>query len=115
MKSSKRKRDAASTAAEATPPQAPLVSLPASCTLRETAELKATLLGCLDSEENVTLDVSAVQRIDTAAMQVLCAFVRDRRSRNLPFVWQGNVAVLGDASRLLGVADVLELPDQQAA
>lgn len=112
MKTSKRKREAAT--AEVTPPSVPLVTLPANCTLRETAELKAALLRWLDSAEAVRLDVSALQRIDTAAMQVLCAFVRDRQGRNLPISWEGSAPALSDATRLLGVAALLGLPEQAA-
>ena len=114
MKTSKRKREAAPAAAEALPPPVPLVSLPANCTLRETAELKAALLRWLDSTEVVKLDVSAVQRIDTAALQVLCAFARDRQSRNLPFSWEGSAPALTDATCLLGVDALLGLQAQAA-
>ena len=114
MKPSKRKREAAPALAEVTPPAIPLVVLPANCTLRETAELKSALLQWLDSTDSVQLDVSALQRIDTAAMQVLCAFVRDRQARNLPFTWEGSSAALTDATRLLGVAGLLGLHEQAA-
>ncbi|HKQ80742.1 MAG TPA: STAS domain-containing protein [Steroidobacteraceae bacterium] len=114
MKTSKRKREAASAAAEGAPPAAPLIVLPANCTLRETAELKTSLMRWLDTADVVKLDASALQRIDTAALQVLCAFVRDRQSRNLPFSWEGGAAALSDATRLLGVTALLGLQEQPA-
>lgn len=114
MKTSKRKREAAPAPAEPAPRAAPVVVLPAVCTLRETAELKTSLLRWLDSPETVKLDVSGLQRIDTAAMQVLCAFVRDRQSRGLAFGWDGSAAALNDATRLLGVGALLGVPDQAA-
>jgi anti-anti-sigma regulatory factor len=115
MKTSKRKKEAAPPASAAAAAETPLVSLPATCTLRETADLKARLLRWIDSAEPVVLDASGVQRIDTAALQVLCAFARDRRSRNLAFTWQGRVDTVAEACRLLGIASILGLPEQAGA
>lgn len=113
MKSSKRKSAAAQPTVEAEKPtEKPLVSVPATCTFRETAELKSTLLRWVDAADAVQLDVSALQRIDTAAVQVLCAFARDRQSRALAFCWVGEAEALNDASRLLGVSSLLGLPQQ---
>jgi ABC-type transporter Mla MlaB component len=55
----------------------------------------------------VTLDASAVERVDTATMQLLCAFARDRSARNQSIVWRGQSQALNDAVRLLGVQELL--------
>jgi ABC-type transporter Mla MlaB component len=55
----------------------------------------------------VTLDVSAVERVDTATMQLLCAFVRDRIGRKQNITWRGESQALRDAVRLLGVGALL--------
>jgi ABC-type transporter Mla MlaB component len=55
----------------------------------------------------VTLDVSAVERVDTATMQLLCAFVRDRGGRKQNVTWRGESQALQDAVRLLGVGALL--------
>lgn len=111
MKSAKRKREAApaAPATEAAPEQ-PIVVLPANCTLREAAELKGSLLRWAATADTVQLDVSALQRIDTAAIQVLCAFARDRQNRQLAFTWEGDTTTLLEAAGLLGVAALLGLP-----
>ena len=115
MKTPKRKRAAANAvAAEAELTAAPIISLPANCTLRETQELKAACLRWIDSAETVKVDVSALQRIDTAAIQVLCAFVRERSGRGLPVCVEGSASALAEAARLLGAETALGLPVQAA-
>ena len=52
----------------------------------------------------------APERIDTATLQVLYAFVRDRLAGDREVTWQGVPAALTDAARLLGVRDLLCLP-----
>ncbi len=36
------------------------------------------------------VDVTDVERVDTAALQLLYAFARDRKSRGLDVQWQGD-------------------------
>jgi ABC-type transporter Mla MlaB component len=103
MKTLKRKRG---TAAEAT---AAVLALPSSCTVKDAAYLKELLCGRLDSPDCVVLDVANVERIDTAALQLLCAFVRDRQLRGCAVQWQGSSAALHEASDLLAVRDLLGL------
>ena len=52
------------------------------------------------------------ERIDTAVIQVLCAFLRERAARNLAVTWRGTPQPLLDAARLLGVGTLLALPSQ---
>jgi ABC-type transporter Mla MlaB component len=69
--------------------------------------LKSSLCALANESGAVTLDTSAVERVDTATMQLLCAFVRDRSARNQSVVWRGVSQALNDAVRLLGVAAML--------
>ena len=55
------------------------VTLAADCTVAEADALKSELARRLDEPGAVTMDVTALQRIDTAGLQLLAAFVRDRR------------------------------------
>jgi ABC-type transporter Mla MlaB component len=103
MKTLKRKRG---TAVEAT---ASVLALPSTCTVKDAAELKDLLCGQLESSDCVVLDVANVERIDTAALQLLCAFVRDRQARGGAVQWQGNSAAFQEASDLLAVRDLLGL------
>jgi ABC-type transporter Mla MlaB component len=90
----------------------PVVSLFSNSTVKDAAALKDTLLQVLDQPGSVTIDAKSVERIDTAVVQVLCAFVRDRAARNLTVTWRGTPQPLLDASRLLGVGALLALPSQ---
>jgi anti-anti-sigma regulatory factor len=89
-------------------------ALSADCTVAESAALKSGLLEILREPVSVTLDIASVQRIDTAGMQLIAAFVRERESLGLQIQWRGAAPAFTSAARLLGVASVLRLPEQPA-
>jgi ABC-type transporter Mla MlaB component len=86
------------------------LSLPAQCLLRDAVEYRQHLLHYLP-EKTMTVDAAAVERIDTAFMQVLLAFVRSRPGDSEPVAWLNVNPVLVEAARLLGVQQTLSLPD----
>jgi phospholipid transport system transporter-binding protein len=86
----------------------------AECTVADAGLLKIQLAKLLDESGIVTLDISAVQRIDTAGLQVIAAFVRERESRGRLVQWHGHAPALSNAARLLGLSDVLRLPTATA-
>jgi len=83
--------------------------LPTSCTVRESAALKAELLPLIDRDNVITLDVRAVERIDTAALQLLVAFVRDRNQMHHDTNWIGAPECINEAVKILGMADTLNI------
>jgi ABC-type transporter Mla MlaB component len=85
----------------------PVIVLAANCSVKDAAALKSSLCAVANQSVAVTLDTSAVERVDTATMQLLCAFVRDRSARNQSVVWRGVSQALKDAVRLLGVSALL--------
>jgi ABC-type transporter Mla MlaB component len=87
-------------------------ALSADCTVAESAALKSALLENLSLPTPVTLDIGCVQRIDTAGIQLLAAFVREREGLGLQVQWRGSAPAFTSAARLLGVASVLKLPEQ---
>lgn len=103
--------------AVAEPAQAadPVVVLAANCSVKDAAALKTSLCAVANESTDVTLDVSAVERVDTATMQLLCAFVRDRSGRNQSVTWRGESQALQDAVRLLGVGELLGLESKGVA
>ncbi len=112
-----RKAGRGRTARAASPPRARAgksgeLTLNADCTLAQAARLKTSLGGLLAEPHTVTLDAGAVQRIDTAALQLLAAFVRDRRLLGHGIQWRGAQQTLAPAARLLGMEGVLELPGE---
>lgn len=84
--------------------------LAAECTVAAAEALKSELARRLQQSQPVTLDVTALQRIDTAGLQLLAAFVRDRRTAGRSIVWRGRASALETAAGLLGLRDMLELP-----
>lgn len=85
----------------------PVVVLAANCSVKDAASLKTSLCAVANESAAVTLDASAVERVDTATMQLLCAFARDRIARKQSIVWRGQSQALHDAIRLLGVGALL--------
>lgn len=96
-------------------PADPIVALPSSSTVKDASALKAELMKVLNLSVDVALDVRSVERVDTATMQLLCAFVRDRAARNAGVQWLGTPSAILDAARLLGVQAMLSLPNGGAA
>jgi ABC-type transporter Mla MlaB component len=91
-------------------------ALGASCTMREGAAIKADLMKLVASDQLVQIDVSAIERIDTSALQLLCAFVRDRRAKRLTTRWKGQPEAFSEAVEILGLASALGYsPGQRAS
>lgn len=88
------------------------VSLGEDLGIEASAELKERLSAHLEASD-LQLDGSAVRRVHTAAMQVLCAFFRSRRELGRRTELSGCSDALGDAARLLGLSTQLGLPNQQ--
>jgi anti-anti-sigma regulatory factor len=86
------------------------LTLAAECTVAESETLKAELMRRLGESDPVIVDVSGLQRIDTAGLQLLAAFVRDRRTAGLTVAWRGRAPPLDAAAGLLGLHAMLELP-----
>ena len=91
-------------------PALPTVGLESNHTVKDAAVLKNSLLQVLDEPGQVTIDAKSVERIDTAIIHVLCAFVRDRAARGLTVSWGNPTQAFLDAARLLGVSAMLALP-----
>jgi ABC-type transporter Mla MlaB component len=61
------------------------------------------------------LDGSRVERVDTAALQLLVLLRRELDGRGGTLAWQGASEALNDAAGLLGLARILELPADRPA
>jgi ABC-type transporter Mla MlaB component len=126
MKTSKRKSKTANKLAEAGVPDTTAVScevvttdtvsasasalaLASHCTIKDAAALKLDLCAIAHEDADVSIDVAAVERIDTSTMQLLCAFVRDRMERKQKVLFKGDSQGWREAVRLLGVAELLGL------
>ena len=76
------------------------------------ASLQARLSNALESASSVTLHADKVERSDTAALQVLVAFIRALRARGISISWKEPSVSLRGSAQLLGLAQELEMPSQ---
>jgi ABC-type transporter Mla MlaB component len=88
-------------------PRAAVLALPAECVLAGAEGLKLRLTELLHSVKPVTLDAHAVQRIDTASMQLLTTFARERSTNNLAVEVSSASAEFARAALLLGLSALL--------
>lgn len=87
---------------------APLL-LPVDCRMAAQAALKAELLGALKPGA-IALDATQVERVDTAALQLLVLFRRELDKQGGTLHWHGTSDALNEAAGLLGLAQLLNLP-----
>ncbi|UJJ50158.1 MULTISPECIES: STAS domain-containing protein [Rhodanobacter] len=95
---------------QAAPDGAAAVVLPADCRIAAQAALKTQLLGALEHGASVVLDASQVERVDTAALQLLVLLRRELQARGGALDWRGASEAFNEAAGLLGLARILELP-----
>jgi ABC-type transporter Mla MlaB component len=87
-----------------------VIELPSQCLLRDAVEYRQRFLDCVDAE-SVSVDVGAVDRIDTAFIQVLVSFARSRAAAKRSITWQRMTSEFIASARLLGVQSTLSIPD----
>lgn len=93
------------------PPQdSTTLALAAECLVAGASILKKSLASRLDEPLSITLDITDLQRIDTAGLQVLTAFVRERAGLGRAVEWRGTSPALTSAAQLLGLTSLLRLP-----
>lgn len=88
------------------------VTLRGNLSIAEALSLRAELGKVLALGRGVTLDGASVERIDTAALQVLWAFTRELMQRQVSIKWAEASTELQQAASLLGLADSMELMAQ---
>lgn len=74
-------------------------------------ELHARLNTLLAIKQAISIDVSKVERIDTAALQTLSAFIKAAHENSIPFTWHEPSQAFCNAAKLLGLTSVLRLAD----
>lgn len=77
--------------------------------IEHAADLKATLSPQLGSRRTVVLDASAVKRVHTASLQLLCAFISERSQAGHATRIDKPTDTLVDAARVLGLQTALGL------
>ena len=85
------------------------IQLPGEPGIRDAAELHQQLLAAVDHAAGVTIDASAITRVDSAILQLLTVFVIERKSQGQPVVWKQPSEVFCRAARMIDLADPLGL------
>ncbi len=78
-------------------------------TIRTINSLQTELAERLDESGQIQLDGTSVDRVDTAGLQLLAAFVRDLRTEARTVQWVGCSDALRKAAVALGLAGALGL------
>lgn len=74
------------------------------------AEFYASCLEALETKQGLILSASQVERVDTAALQVLGAFIQDANTRQQVVQWESPSDPLCQSATLLGLSEILCLP-----
>ena len=90
------------------------VGMPADFRIADVMDMHRQLRDALDLSP-VVLDGTTVDRVDTAALQLLVAYQRDAQKRGHQVSWAGVSAPLYDAASQLGLAQTLALPAKPSA
>ncbi|KQX95117.1 hypothetical protein ASD22_14610 [Rhodanobacter sp. Root480] len=94
---------------------APLtLALPADFRIAAQAAFKQQLIDALDHDA-IVLDGAAVERVDTAALQLLVVFQRELDARQRAPSWQSASTVLTEAAEVLGLTQTLKMPAPELA
>jgi len=87
------------------------LKLEPSCTLRDSIDMQFQLLAVDFGDSDVLVDGSAVERIDTAGLQMLLSFTKYQADRGKPVRWTAVSPELLRSSQLLGMAGMLGIAD----
>jgi ABC-type transporter Mla MlaB component len=85
------------------------VILDASLQIKDVEQAHRRLLAALGGASSVSVDVSPIDVIDTAGLQLLLALQRGAASGGVPVEFHGESAALSQALSILGLRDALKL------
>ena len=84
-------------------PGSAATSLANDCTIAQAGDIKSQLSKVLTNAAPVAIDLSNVRRIDTAGLQVLAAFIRERRAAGREVRCEGATEAFQVTATLLGL------------
>lgn len=88
--------------------------LETSCTLREASDLHFSMLAVRQDAQVFSIDGSAVERVDTAGLQLLACFARARVAAGGTISWTAVSPELARCASRLGMEEVLGMPSTGA-
>ncbi|WP_286239186.1 STAS domain-containing protein [Neptuniibacter halophilus] len=85
------------------------LKLPEELSIANVTEWKNKLIDLVNEPEPLLLEADQLARVDTAAMQLLLAFVRKASAANKSCQWQNPSTVLIETAEQLGLSQSLSL------
>jgi anti-anti-sigma regulatory factor len=84
-------------------------------TIVQATELHGTLTERLAGGKPIVVDGARVEEIDTAILQLLASLWRTCLQRGIGCTWAGTSEVLRRTAALVGLAEILQLTDDESA
>ncbi len=72
---------------------------------------RTKLLEALSGSKPIELNAEKIERADTSALQVLCAFFKDAKAQGIDVSWVKPTQAMKEAAQLLGLLSILELQE----
>lgn len=87
------------------------IQLPAHLTISKVQSLQEILVKFTDdrNKDHLIIHAAEVERVDTAGIQLLYAFVQEARRRGITLEWDNPSQKLAAAAELLGMVSALEI------
>ncbi|WP_206485547.1 STAS domain-containing protein [Thalassotalea sp. G2M2-11] len=80
-----------------------MFKLPAELTIANMDECKAKFIEYVDQHDEITLDDSEVNRIDTVGIQLLLNAITYISAQNKTLTWQNQSSIVEQSIKLLGI------------
>ena len=88
-----------------------LIDLEDSFDITVADKFRIKLLEALSCSKSIELNAENIERADTSALQVLCAFFKDAKVKGVKVSWIKPSLALKESAKLLGLISTLELQD----
>lgn len=85
------------------------ITLPEEIRIANAEQFKEDLIIAIESDSKITIDGSKVNRIDTAAIQLLTALSHECNEQGHPLIWEGVSEKFLSYVKLLGLQESLGL------
>ena len=83
--------------------------LPEEISIVNIGEWKDKLTDLLEASSSIAINASDLTRVDTAAVQLMVAFIKELQTQNIEFVWASRSTELDKVARQLGLESMLQL------
>lgn len=83
--------------------------LPEEISIVNIGEWKDKLTDLLEASSSIAINASDLTRVDTAAVQLMVAFIKELQTQNIEFEWANRSTELDKVARQLGLESMLQL------